>query len=596
MRQVFQSKFIDLALIFLGTVVALNLAMSWEEASKFGDAYLPVGHDSFYHAVRIIDAVKSGNWLVFQFDPLMHAPEGNWVNWPWAYDSFLALIVRAALFVGFDFSVSKLIAYSAMIWLPINIALIVMLTRALGFTVWIKLAVVVAYVLSPLTQGIHGVGVLDHHQAEQAMFLLIAVTWLFWLADLDNKYKAAASGLVLGFAPAIHTSLFLPALCILASFTFIWIRKEMPSLRMVMVFCIGALSGAIIALWPAPIVDGLEFSYHTLSWFHLGVIIAVVAYALTLSSIDFTLHRAGYLLLGVLLIAALGYEFIYTGINYVTGEERLVSKVLESQSFVYEWMSGERSFWNIANYYTGWVWLLPIVFLYSFYVLFSEINRVRISLYVFALFGIIFLSGQFRFHVFGSPFLFFIPLMVINDFLKDRNGYVKMVVPLMAMVLSLPAWSRLEAKPALAMDKDYQLMLHPYAILQSICNKQPGVVLADNNDGHYIRYNTGCAIVSNNFFVDEVAQSKVKQAQTIMDAVAETGTVPEQAEWVKYIFVRVFKENQDNLGGGGKLPSNITILASNKREFNGVHLVWESPVKINVGKKVLPLAKIFVVK
>ncbi len=39
--------------------------------------YSPIGPDSFYHATRILDAVRTGE--LYQFDSRIHAPEGTWI-------------------------------------------------------------------------------------------------------------------------------------------------------------------------------------------------------------------------------------------------------------------------------------------------------------------------------------------------------------------------------------------------------------------------------------------------------------------------------------------------------------------------------------
>src|SRR6478609_9022256 len=79
------------------SVVALITTFAMAPASFIDGRYLPVGHDAFYHGRRILDAIATGH--LYQFDPLMHVPGGDWVTWPWAYDTVLADAVRVILFV-----------------------------------------------------------------------------------------------------------------------------------------------------------------------------------------------------------------------------------------------------------------------------------------------------------------------------------------------------------------------------------------------------------------------------------------------------------------------------------------------------------------
>ena len=43
------------------------------------DVYLPVSHESFYHARRILDAVADPS-AYYQLDASIHVPEGSWLG------------------------------------------------------------------------------------------------------------------------------------------------------------------------------------------------------------------------------------------------------------------------------------------------------------------------------------------------------------------------------------------------------------------------------------------------------------------------------------------------------------------------------------
>ena len=74
----------------VGSLLVVALSLQVGSAARVGGEYVPVGHDSFYHGARIREAIDSGG--VPQFDTRIHAPTGDWVTWPWAYDAALAAI------------------------------------------------------------------------------------------------------------------------------------------------------------------------------------------------------------------------------------------------------------------------------------------------------------------------------------------------------------------------------------------------------------------------------------------------------------------------------------------------------------------------
>src|SRR5205085_7555040 len=127
--------------------------------------YLPLGMDSFYHAHRILDAIGNGGTLA-QFDPRIHAPEGSWVTWPWAYDGLLAWLVIGLRHIVPLGDPMALLAYVPPTWAFINAALLVSLGAALGLRLPWLLLLGAAFAFSPLTQELHGIRVLDHHYVE----------------------------------------------------------------------------------------------------------------------------------------------------------------------------------------------------------------------------------------------------------------------------------------------------------------------------------------------------------------------------------------------------------------------------------------------
>ncbi len=143
-------------------LISAAVAMLYTSAAFVDGQYIPVGNDSFYHARRIIDAAISERGF-YQFDTMIHVPEGSWLNWPWAYDYLLALSLRVALSVRPEMQPMKFLAYVPVLWVFVNIGLLTLIARqvhlAAAPTAWGLLV----FSLLPLTQNLHGLGLIDHH-------------------------------------------------------------------------------------------------------------------------------------------------------------------------------------------------------------------------------------------------------------------------------------------------------------------------------------------------------------------------------------------------------------------------------------------------
>jgi hypothetical protein len=79
--------------------------------------------------------------------------------------------------------------------------------------------------------------------------------------------------------------------------------------------------------------------------------------------------------------------------------------------------------------------------------------------------------------------------------------------------------------------------LHPvFAPLRQACAEDPGVVLADTNAGHYIRYFTECSVIANNFLLTEQQFEKAAEVDRLFSLPPEQLT--QQAPFVKYVLAR----------------------------------------------------------
>src|SRR5690606_3042172 len=200
----FRTVLIWIAASLVGVVMSLNTL----PASYTGEEYLPVGNDSFYHARRILD-VATGAQGLYQFDAKIHAPEGSLLTWPWGYDYLMAQFVKLGGALGLSAPPMQRLAYLPTLFVVVAIGLIVAIARQLGMSLTATALAALCFAALPLTQGIYAVGAVDHHFAENLLYLATLLSSLAWLRGADNLKNAAISGCVMGIAPAIQNGLLI---------------------------------------------------------------------------------------------------------------------------------------------------------------------------------------------------------------------------------------------------------------------------------------------------------------------------------------------------------------------------------------------------
>ena len=104
--------------------------------------------DSFYHARRILDAVAQPASF-FQFDALMHVPEGSLVTWPWAYDYLMSLLVRAALALHLTADAMAALVHIPVVAFAVTIAIVAVLCRGLKLSTTATLLALLSHSVVP---------------------------------------------------------------------------------------------------------------------------------------------------------------------------------------------------------------------------------------------------------------------------------------------------------------------------------------------------------------------------------------------------------------------------------------------------------------
>lgn len=523
-----------LALIWLvGGTIALAAALNWLPAVFFDGDVLPAGHDSFYHARRALDAVSDPSSIT-QFDRLIHAPEGSWVPWPWGYDYFLAWVGTVATSVNPNVDPLAILVYVPSLWVFVNAALILGIAGTLGLHPGLRLAAVLCFAFSPLTQHVHGLGRIDHHYFEYTFVLLALLAGLRWFRNPDSVGLAIVFGIVLGTASAFHNGLFVLQLPLLAGITIMWLKKVRVSNRSVAHVAAALFGSTLVAAVPSiPFREGM-FAYHLLSWFH--VYIAFCTAACLLLTTRLQPGRAG---VAVLSVAAAGMLIpilieLRSGLGFIATEISELKGMPETRSVFGGTGAASFSPWQAWREYSGLVFTLPLVMMVSAWLTVRTYCPDRIYFYVFTLFGGAMLLAQYRFHTFGSFALYLPMLLWWQRTLNTKPGIGSWSVLAVVLIAAyIPAFGKLRVVPVPGFSYDYVATRSVYPPLTRACETQPGVVLAEHNYGHYIRFHSDCAVIANNLILTQQSREKIRQTQELF--ALQPADLRDRAPWIGYV-------------------------------------------------------------
>ena len=195
---------------------------SSSDSAAIDGVYFPRTNDSLYHARRILDAAVGSGF--YEFDVRLHAPDGAWISWPWAYDYLMAKAVQAALWIDPALDPLAFISYVPVAWVVVNAALLVSIATAIGLSREMRVLAMLCFALSPLTQLLHSVAMIDHHYVEHTFVLLNVWLGIRWFRQPAKIGRAVSLGVTLGLAPAFHNGLFILQLIPLASVFISWLR------------------------------------------------------------------------------------------------------------------------------------------------------------------------------------------------------------------------------------------------------------------------------------------------------------------------------------------------------------------------------------
>lgn len=516
--------------------IACLLALSRISATLVAGTFVPGDSDSFYHAHRILDAVGSPAQLV-QFDPKIHAPEGSWVTWPWAYDMMMAAIGHIAVAWFGAKSPLSVLVFVAPLWVFLNAALIGGIADKLGLSPPVKIIAMLCFAFSPLTQRLHMVGMLDHHFVEYSFVLGTLFFGLHWFQDFHLRGRAIALGVLLGVAPAFHNGLFILQLPVLLTLAIRWCRGGRDESRATLAFVAALMISTLLALLPSePFRRGM-FSFGLDSWFHL-----YIAGCTALLTTEFTFLRRSGRSFSLIAATALLLSMVIVGQILRAGdflEGHLVSlKDIAEVKGVAGYLS-DGNFRFLSDSYSYLLWLMPFGIAGLFWHLRIRSEDTDLFFLVMSVLGVALLFQQYRLEDFGSFTLYF-PLCRLLEFARQswprQASRLMLAGAVTAAAAYVPAYGALRERVPVGSSIDYQATRAVYPPLAAACAQVPGVVLADESDGHYITYHTSCSVIADVFILTRQHEEKILMVQKLMQS--SLAEVLKEAPYVRYIYVR----------------------------------------------------------
>jgi hypothetical protein len=519
-------------------------------ATLVDGVFLPGDHDSFYHARRIIDSLGDPLGMV-QFDSHIHAPEGSWITWPWAYDMLRAFAAWGLMALTGASDPMTVLAFVAPAWVFVNAALFLGVASRLRLSLPMRALAMLFFTVVPLTQVLHRVGMLDHHYMEHSFVLASLYLGLGWFEDLANRRRAVALAVLLGAAPAFHNGLFILQFPLLLSFACLWVIGRPIERRAALAFALVLVATTAAFLVPSQPFRLGDFSYYLHSSFHLYAASCTALLCALASVVRFTPKAAGGL--GVLLVAMAvpvlpqlvhGRDFLFAELPYL-------DRIQELGSIPRELARG--NWWPATLTYSPVLWLLPLGLGGLLWRLRRDSSNASLYFLVQALVGSFLLLQTFRLHYFGE-FALILPLCRLIDdaralrpaFFASRPRRLALgalvTAPLLVCLLGL--------KYVYGLGGDisgvYQLTRPAFAALGAACRKAPGIVLAERDDGHLIRYHSDCAVIANNFLTTPQHVEKAALSDALFEGSA--AGVLRDAPYVRYILVK----RADNLLDPGR--------------------------------------------
>lgn len=543
----------------------LYSALAWRSQTFSESGRIPLGHDAVFHAVRALEMAQ-GHWHAYT--TRIHAPEGSWLVWPWAWDGLLAALSRISQ--ALDWHTLELPMVAPVLLGVFNLALIAWLVRALigdrgagsGISLGnmrFDLLAVIAVGLSPSFVQNHAFGAIDHHAAELSVLLTVLV--LFVRMHTAPAVNAAlALGLVLGFSHAIHPGLFIWHLPLALASALLWLQGRLWPGNQLLALAAGLLLGLLVAMAPATSVHAGLFRFDVFSGFHVMVTLWTAIALLAMRA-----YRASPGSIAVLLVCGIAAAMpllleVRAGMRFVSGDFEFYRHLAETMSILaYMHAYGPGA---VSRYY-GPVLVFGGLALIA--VLARGAARAQVGLAVLITVPMILWLGlsQVRYAYFLIPILWIALICGLAQLLPRCGGPVRLALAVTVLLSVLVALPMQLSKPSIGADALFASSQGFWQHIGAHCEEGQPIVLAEPVFGHYINYFSECRTVASNFISNSHHEQKVQQVYAALAAPPQQ--FRDLAPFADMVLVRIN-------------PLDRSALASCGAEDLGSQLICDTPL------------------
>jgi len=507
-------------------------------ASLVDNQYLPASTDSFYHARRILDSVFSGS-PVIQFDDHIHVPEGSWLTWPWGYDALMARITSLfGPFANRD-EANRVLMNIPVFATPIAVALVTNIGRQLKLHFLLAALFVLGFAALPTVHGLFRAGGIDHHYAELLWTLgtFSAGIW-FFRSGAPSFAAGIVLGCVLGTSLGIHNSLFILQVPIVLTMGLLWLQgAAFPDRARILGFA-GALlvTTTLICIPSEPWQRGF-FEFYTLSWFHFYIAACVAVFSVLLSWLPKNARNIGIACLAAAAAMVPLFGALSSGSEFVSGELASIRDIIEVKS-PYEMYRVAGEAWS-TRILSWMMWLTaPMLLLNLWWVFHSRTSELRFVA-VIGVLGLGLMQFQIRFALFGVTSMLLTPLLLawyLAERLPKRRTEALFASMLLFGIAFYPTLKNWQTQWLLSGNQSYPVLRSLFPALKSACDERPGIVLADMNAGHWMRYHSDCSVIGNVFLLTPLHGAKaLESAQLLRLMPAE---LLAESRDIRYVFAR----------------------------------------------------------
>jgi hypothetical protein len=543
-----------------GGVIAAFMALQLDSAAFVDGHYIPVGNDSFYHARRILDAAI-GDRGFYQFDNMIHVPEGSWLNWPWGYDYLMACALTLAMWMRPSIEPMSFLAHVPVSWVFVNMALLTMIGREIRLGAAMTAIGVLCFALLPLTQTLHGIGIIDHHYIELTFVLATVWSGLRFFSEAARTIDAVTLGVVLGVAPAFHNGLFILQIPVLACLLILWSRRMTPHTGNLLWFAGTLIAATLLAVLPSTPFRHMQFEFWTLSWFHLYVAICSAICAVFLGWRTFSRLNTGLLMLIATALVVPVFAKLLTGTAFLTGDLTVLENITEVKSPLARLREPGGIFW-VTTYYSRLIFPAPLLVIPFAFRAWRHPGSANAYFSIFVVFGISLMLAQYRLHPFGVWAVLFGSLLLIDEWRARQrlSQLATSAVTLLVLAIAFqpPLRNGLFYNHQPGFTRDYAVTRTLFPSLATACAERSGATLSYTDDGHYIRYHTDCSVITNNFLLTPFHEKKVLEADALLQLTPEQ--LLKAAPYVRYVFVRMYETYEP--GPNGMRPTPIPEVAA----------------------------------